>query len=730
MLLAVAVAVGVWIFGTSPALLSACLAAFVVSARRTMSGAAWARLFLGGALLFPGMTYGQTSPPEGNPPGDGDSHEEFVFQKTENISEFYRLLKSVINTNDQANEFELWVGSKPVASGETLDQLPLLSLPKDTLVGVLSRDENGLPLQVGLTRLQQADNRLTAGTKLSLDRIGKNWSLNLDGFSTNIGMVIESSEDLANWKSLVGVPVKSQQTELPVPTNGTPVFFRTRILPPEKPVGLTVQAGDRQLKIAWAGRASTFRVYYGSNSFDEASLNLPSAGVSSLVEISSPSVITGLVNGAAYHVRVQSENGITNSPLSEQVVGIPGSTNVSAKKRLLIFGSSVALGVGDPTGKGWAGRLADAIKPDWQVVNRSISGNNTTDLLRRFDRDVASERWDAVWIGMSLWNEGIWGSDPGEVHANYVKNIRQLIAQIRQEGAVPILSGTYPNNHYSEREYSYCRRFNDELNRWGVAGVDFMSAVDNGSGKWMSGYFSDALHPNALGHEAMFNEIPLDMFSPLLASRPRRTAPTNSIRLGNDTVNASPLRFVPSSPVKGFTVSFWFRGSNISGKSLCGIGSTESRIRSLDGSLRYTSANGAEAVAWGVNPNDGAWHHCALVHFSARRLTRFYVDGRLIGAVNERFDPVDSFSLGGRESAPWANAVGTSFSQWVIYRASLNDSQVALMANRMPVKLSVELWARLDDVALMPDTEIRNSAPSSRKAVSNSPFWQPVPGAP
>ena len=368
--------------------------------------------------------------------------------------------------------------------------------------------------------------------------------------------------------------------------------------------------------------------------------------------------------------RVQSIGPGGNSRWSAEHAAITAAaTERPTQKRLLVFGSSVAAGVGDASGSGWAGRLKDSLGPDWLVVNKSVSGDTTSALLNRFDLDVVADKWDVVWIGLSLANEGIIGPTPEAVFESYVRNQRRLIKQIRQIGAIPVVSGPYPNSGYGPTEHAYCRRFNGLLNQWGVAGIDFMGSLDDGGGRWIPGYFLDALHPNAAGHEAMFRSIPPGLLDGLLTAPTAGAPAPASITLGADQTNGNPVCYLPKTPLSDFTISFWFKGMDIANKALCGIGPGPARLRAPGGSLRYTSGDEAEIVVDSMNPQNGDWHHAAVVHQSGLERTQLYLDGKLVGAVREKFRSIERFSLGGRaDNNPWANAVGVSFWGLTVHR--------------------------------------------------------------
>ena len=70
----------------------------------------------------------------------------------------------------------------------------------------------------------------------------------------------------------------------------------------------------------------------------------------------------------------------------------------------------------------------------------------------------------------------------------------------RSERIVPVVTLCYTRNDFTDVEYSYTRRVNAAINQWDVPSVNLLGAVDDGTGKWVNGFWWDSLHPNAAGH--------------------------------------------------------------------------------------------------------------------------------------------------------------------------------------------------------------------------------------
>ena len=353
-------------------------------------------------------------------------------------------------------------------------------------------------------------------------------------------------------------------------------------------------------------------------------------------------------------------------------------------------------------------------------------------MLGRFDRANASTQWDVVIISVSLFNEGITGPNPESVFQGYVTNINRLVERVRQTGAVPVVTGTYPNNNYNASHIEYCRRFNRLLSTMNVASINFMGTLDDGNGHWMAGYFFDALHPNDAGHEEMFRAIPLSLFDHLLSSNaPVASAICSAAMLDEDTTTGSPLQFASELPLHSFTTSFWFRNLDTDpAKTLLGLGTNTSRVHTTDGWLHYTTAR-ADLVWTNANPTlDRAWHHCAIAHSHARNLTFFYVNGQLAGSVSEHFESVSQLTLAGRgDGNASGNARQAEFQNWTLHRSCLDSNEVQLLYSTRVLKDSLELYAPLNDFDFSIGTVPANLAPNNGAVQIHSPSLRADPSA-
>jgi lysophospholipase L1-like esterase len=92
-------------------------------------------------------------------------------------------------------------------------------------------------------------------------------------------------------------------------------------------------------------------------------------------------------------------------------------------KRICIFGASITWGAFDKKGGGWIHRLNSNFinkKTDIQIYNLGVPGNNTNDLLKRFDNECSARKPDLIIFGLG-------GND-----ASYIDTENNMVVSIDQ----------------------------------------------------------------------------------------------------------------------------------------------------------------------------------------------------------------------------------------------------------------------------------------------------------
>jgi Starch binding domain/GDSL-like Lipase/Acylhydrolase family/Putative papain-like cysteine peptidase (DUF1796) len=188
-----------------------------------------------------------------------------------------------------------------------------------------------------------------------------------------------------------------------------------------------------------------------------------------------------------------------------------------ANLKILVIGSSVALGYKAWMFRGWSWLLEQSLRLKFghRVVNVSEVGANVGRTIARFPSVVAPEQPDIVIISLSLGNEGLAHCPPHQrkaVQRRFEGGLQQLVKMTRDLGALPILGSVYPHNDYCAEHYLLLRDTHNRMLNSNVMVLDWLSAVDDGQGRWREGTSFDPSHPNLIGHQLMHQAIDLNFF--------------------------------------------------------------------------------------------------------------------------------------------------------------------------------------------------------------------------
>jgi lysophospholipase L1-like esterase len=440
-------------------------------------------------------------------------------------------------------------------------------------------------------------------------------------------------------------------------------------------------------------------------------------------------------------------------------LALPQAQSSANGRRIAVFGSSVANGTGDELGKeGYTGRLRTMLAArGWEVLNQSRGGDNTKTMAPRFAPDGAPQpntRYllpvnpHYVLLGLSLGNEGIRnGETKAEkdlIFKQFETGMKGFVERSRQHHIVPIVTLCYTRNDFTEVEYEYTRRINLMINAWDVPSVNFLGAIDDGTGKWAKGFWYDSLHPNAAGHDEITMTFVPTLFDALEQGKP---LPARSTATGFARNTGGRLTFEPGSVVHPFAFAFTVRAQHsggvatIAGRTLAAATATKRIDRGARGAVEiestslspaspftasvgivngrwtYTAADRTSVAAADVRADD-QWHQVVVSHYTARGETLFYVDGKLAGKIAERLEP-SQFTLTGP-----AGIGGTPFNidykDMLVYRSALNGDEVAALHKGTLLQASLEVYAPLADKTFKEGAPVENRAQSLAAVVPTS----------
>ena len=433
-------------------------------------------------------------------------------------------------------------------------------------------------------------------------------------------------------------------------------------------------------------------------------------------------ISTGITTGTV------TATSITNTNNTGYAKFLPSTAH---SKRIVVFGSSVAYGTGATNNQGWGYKLGEYVTANgWTFNNVSIGGNTTVNLINRFYTDVVPLQPDVVIIGLSLANEGILNSSGKEgVFDQYIGNIFRLVDMCRQQCFKVVVGGTYPNNSYTSVEYNYIKQADKFLQSSQIPYINFLGSVDDGTGKWRSGMFSDGGHPNDVGHTAMYRSIPLTLFDRLsYVDQPFYfTYPISSyIVMTGDSTTAAPIRYtVGSEPIGSWTIMCnvaMVRGS-ASGVALFSVYNGTAaplRIRAPDGVWECLSTT--LLIQSTVRPDDGLVHQVALTYNYYTDTCTLYVDGVNYGSSSTSSwgANITHFDFLGRVDSLGFNANGMQISNLAVYKVALNGNQIAECYRGMYPKSSLEIFSPCTDTALSVGNSLLNLAYSDARLYINT----------
>lgn len=382
--------------------------------------------------------------------------------------------------------------------------------------------------------------------------------------------------------------------------------------------------------------------------------------------------------------------------------------------RLAVMGSSVPSGTGATNNQGYAqlyaqlltARANSGVGQSWNVSNISVPGNNTLSVINRWDKDLLPLCSRYVIYALSLGNEGI--TTGGQATFNQFRdNLKLLINKARQQGIEPVITNCYSREDYTATEYNYIKQMNLLIHSWNVASINLLGALDNGAGKWATGYKSDDLHPNDAGHAEFKYAIVPSLFDALKAGK------SQPYKVDGTLLNLSPasgykLQIKPEEILHSFTFSYDIQTSSTG--EVAELSTTVGQhklVINAAGKIDYSSA--ASAGIPGVTVlNDNQWHKITLTHYYAMGKTLLYVDKVLQGSIAERI-VTTGFDLNG------SNAPAANYRTLLLYRSGMVAEEINAMVDGNLLKSSLEIYSPLDGANVFSADALVNLAQSTNK---------------
>jgi lysophospholipase L1-like esterase len=374
---------------------------------------------------------------------------------------------------------------------------------------------------------------------------------------------------------------------------------------------------------------------------------------------------------------------------------VPAGDKIDSLK-IVYFGSSVPFGIGATKNYGYTAMYTQLLKQraeagvgrQWQTVNKSIGGDNTVKLLKRWSRDFSSQKAKYVVYALSLGNDSI--HEKGKPNFDRFKNnMTKLIKMARDSGYTPVITNCYTREDFLPVDHDYVKAMNLWIQTLDVPSVNLLGAIDNGWGRWAKGYMQDRHHPNDIGHKEFFYALVPSLFDALANHKPQPHW-VNSTGINWGAKNKALISLKPENIVHSFTSSISIKTSG-AGQILMVKDSSGHDVKVVinkHGYAEYQTPQG-KYITGTTKINDGKWHTITLSHFYAHGQTDLYCDNKLQGSTQEKLKPTEL--LLGDKSGKSLTA-----KNWLFYRSAINGLEVEALTKGQLLKSSLEIYAPLN----------------------------------
>jgi len=233
------------------------------------------------------------------------------------------------------------------------------------------------------------------------------------------------------------------------------------------------------------------------------------------------------------------------------LVVLVSSCTTKADHTICFFGSSVCKGVGADSLQGYADLVTARLPRGWQTVNISVSGNDTYDLLARYNSDLLPAQAKYVVIGLSLGNEGL-HEKGARALLSYRENMPRLIEQLQHDGRTVIVTNNYPRADFNAVDYNDLCEVNLEVQQWNVTTINLFGTIDDGQGHWAYWNGTDIYHPDNRGHQAFASAFPPSMWQALDKGKPL----PEKVCTDGDENGVQCVSFTPEPNLESYTLCY------------------------------------------------------------------------------------------------------------------------------------------------------------------------------
>jgi len=186
---------------------------------------------------------------------------------------------------------------------------------------------------------------------------------------------------------------------------------------------------------------------------------------------------------------------------------------------ICIFGDSITYGAHDIKHGGWVNRLKLYLRnqnSDIKVYNLGVSGDDTEDLLKRFEVEAKSKEPGKIVFAIGI-NDSVFLIKEKRnqiIFEDFVDNIRKLILKAKKYTSDIVFIGMtnvdetrvspIPWNTNKVYKNLYIKEYNEKIKsickEEDIKFINLYNILDNN-------LLEDGLHPNSDGHQKIFNTV-------------------------------------------------------------------------------------------------------------------------------------------------------------------------------------------------------------------------------
>jgi acyl-CoA thioesterase-1 len=179
------------------------------------------------------------------------------------------------------------------------------------------------------------------------------------------------------------------------------------------------------------------------------------------------------------------------------------ATSAAFGETVLVYGDSLSAAYGMPQQRGWVALLEERLKrerPDYSVVNASISGETTAGGLARIGKVLEREKPAIVILELGA-NDGLRGLPVAAMK----QNLGAILDQSKKKGAKVLLVGMrLPPNYGEQYNRAYERAFAELAKSHRAAFLPFLL---EGIGDRADLFQPDRIHPTETAQPAVLKNV-------------------------------------------------------------------------------------------------------------------------------------------------------------------------------------------------------------------------------